>query len=399
MAAGGGVGEEARERLRASLKQGWTILQDVDEEGGDREWKIGLGVEVDEEVEDGVLYISLKEPVSAEDRVVVGELKPGKERVQRSDVSFEWVSTAHLQFSCTAPDEAVELVTLKLQPYYRREGPDRYAVKVELLDILWDGKLEKNQRNARGFFVDMVTIRLTAQWESDDRCPVSFSPPTPNDPISFQSSTQMGVQVGAIGQNRTAALTYNKTTSQGFSSRPWVAKWERSSAADNIGSATLKLRLNMLCSGRSGMGKFIPYNIEHPEKGNWALGGDVPQLPPSYDGSFSGWFGKDAPSAGWSVHSSTFQDQKVCWKPEISLRISKLTAQAGAGVFKSQRRWDKRTVSIKPDGPGLLGCLPADQWVYTFKLDSFSTSTGIIVALLVAVLAAATGALWQLHGN
>lgn len=55
--------------------------------------------------------------------------------------------------SCKDPDEAVELFTLKLQPYSRKEGPDRYAVKVELLDIIWDGKLENNRCNERGFFV------------------------------------------------------------------------------------------------------------------------------------------------------------------------------------------------------------------------------------------------------
>lgn len=216
----------------------------------------------------------------------------------------------------------------------------------------------------------------------------------------------MGTQVGVIGSKPTATLIYNESTTQGFSSQPWAAKWERSSAADNIGSATLKLRLNMLCSARFGTGKysFIPYNIENPVKGNWALGGEVPQLPPPYDGNFMGWFGRDALHAGWSVQSSTFQTKKVCWKPEISLRISKLTARKGAGVLERQRRWDKRTVLIKPDGSSLVSCLPlADQSVYTFKLDSFSTSTGIIVALLVALLAgllaAATIALRQLHGN
>lgn len=196
MAARVGAGEEAPavvlEQLRASLEQGWTIVQDVDKVDGDLRNK--LCVEVDEEVEDGVSFISLKSGLSEAVRVkeVVGKLEPDKERVQRGDVSLEWVPAAPQLFSCRDPDEAVVLFTLKMQPYYRKVGPDSYLVKVELLDIIWDGKLEKNQNNERGFFVDVVTIRLTPEWKGDDRFPTAFFPPgAPNDPISLQNAAQV----------------------------------------------------------------------------------------------------------------------------------------------------------------------------------------------------------------
>jgi hypothetical protein len=51
----------------------------------------GLGLELDEEVEDAVAYISLKSSAAEPDSVkdVVGDLKPEKVRVQRGDVRVQ----------------------------------------------------------------------------------------------------------------------------------------------------------------------------------------------------------------------------------------------------------------------------------------------------------------------
>lgn len=190
-----------------------------------------------------------------------------------------------------------------------------------------------------------------------------------------------------IGTKPTASLTYSESTSQGFSSQPWTITWERS---PEDGKATLKLRLNLLCSGSGTSKSFIPYNIEEPVKGKWT-GGNVPKLPPPYNGDFTGLPGSVAPSAEWSVQASIFQAKEVCWKPDVSLRVSKLRGQTGAQYFDSKRRWDKRPVLIKPDGPRLVYCLPPAS-TRSFR-DSFTTFQIIIALLVVAV------AFWQLHGN
>lgn len=373
------------EALAEVLEQRWTIVQDADKV--DVALRSELGVEVDEElVEDGVSYISLKsDPVRVTE--VVGKLESDKEQVQRGDVNLEWVPAVPHLFLCESPDAAVAMFTLRIQPYYRKVGPDAYSVKVELLDIIWDGKLEKNQKNERGFFVDVVTISLTPQWRGDDRfpsCPISFSPGAPDDPISWQNTKQSSTQVGFTGARPSAALTFGKSRSQGSSSQPWVIKWKRSSES---GSATLELALNMLCSG-SGK-SYISYNINNPLIGKWG-GGDVPQLPPPYDGSFNGCSGEL--SAEWSVQESVFQAKKVCWKADVSLRLSSLSGQMGAQYFGSQRRWDKRQVLIKPKASTLIYCLRPASWEDSFT--TFNIGTALLIALLPVAVA-----FWQIHGN
>lgn len=138
----------AGESLTVALEQGWTIVQDADKV--DVGLRSELGVEVDEEVEGGVSYMSFKSEQPVRVTEVVGKLESDKERVQRGDLSLEWVPAVPQLFSCESPDAAVVMFTVRIQPYYRKVGPEAYYVKVELLDIIWDGKLEKNQKTERG---------------------------------------------------------------------------------------------------------------------------------------------------------------------------------------------------------------------------------------------------------
>lgn len=147
----------------------------------------------------------------------------------------------------------------------------------------------------------------------------------------------------------------------------------------------------MLCSGSGTRKSYISYNIDNPLIGKWE-GGNVPQLPPPYDhGSFNGCSGEL--SAGWSVQESVFQAKKVCWKADVSLRLSSLSGQMGAQYLVSQRRWDKKQVLIKPKASTLIFCLPPASWKDSFT--SFNIGT---VSLIIAFFAVVV-AFWQIHGN
>ena len=181
-------GADDRDTVWTALQERWTVVQDA--ENPDPALKKHVGIELKEEIEGELSYISIlgasEEEEKEKPHVVVHPWTKKKEESSRAGPG-EWIKGSKLLQTFTLENVTFTLI---MQISYKKCKGRVYEVQIAILDILWDCKMDHNGSCVRGFFVDRVEIVLTPNWEGD-RIAQSFEPKAANDFTEFVASEQV----------------------------------------------------------------------------------------------------------------------------------------------------------------------------------------------------------------